>query len=422
MAEAWEQIGNDGLDDNLLIEASGLGDAGKLMKSGGTLQKVGSQYTTAVKVQEPRNLQQRAKMLLAEARIAGESFYYGWGTGDNKTIGPSIGLAMAAARVWGNCAVEPGPIQDTEDSWIMPVQFIDLETGFTLGRSFRQSKKWTVYGKFDAERKDDVRFQIGQSKAARNVVCNALPKWLIDAAVKEAQTGVRDRVQKFVNENGLVPAIDAVIGGLTRAGVSEAAILEKCEVAGREGMTIDHVVMLRGDLYALQNNTDRAETLFPMLAKSDVKTPTSELNDALDGDAPPTATEPETKKRRGRPKGAKNKPKPATPEPERDADGTVIGDGMEPPPGALPGDEPAQPAGATAQSAPEPTNAPADESIAAALPDGLETALGAAQAVSQVEEIRAQFESGAETPDVFAAIGAECERRANEIRAAYRGW
>lgn len=254
---------DNGITGDLLAQASDGGERGLDLRQ--PLQQVKTGYTTAVAVQQPRDLAVVHKRLMAEAKMAGESFYYGWGAGKDRIEGPSICLAMAAARCYHNSAVDILPLQETEDAWIFTAVFVDLETGFTLTRQFRQSKKWTVHGKFDAERKDDIRFQIGQSKAARNAVLNALPKWLIDAAVVESKQGVREKIEKFVAEKGLPAAVGLVITGLAKHGVKEEFVLEKCAVPKREGLTIDHIVMLRGDLYALDNGQEYASSLFPAM-------------------------------------------------------------------------------------------------------------------------------------------------------------
>jgi hypothetical protein len=273
------------IDHELLDAASGT----VAMDGSTALQQVKTGYTTAIKVQQPRQLTEVTKRLLAEANMAGECFYYGWGAGKERIEGASIGLAMAAARCFGNAAVDVLPVQETDDAWITTAVFVDLETGFTLSRQFRQSKKSVVHGKHDAERKDDIRFQIGQSKAARNVVLNALPKWLIDRAVEEAKAGTRARIEKYVADKGIAAAVDMVFKGLAKHGVLEPFVLEKCGVAKREAVEIDHLVMLRGDLYALDNGQDHAASLFPgMEEASGTKASKSKLNEQL-GEKPKNA-------------------------------------------------------------------------------------------------------------------------------------
>jgi hypothetical protein len=250
------------IDNNLLDAAS----SPVLPMDGNAIQQVKTGYTTAIKVQQPRQLVEVTKRLLAEANMAGECFYYGWGAGKDRIEGASIGLAMAAARCFGNSAVDVLPVQETPESWIVTAVFVDLET---------------------EERKDDIRFQIGQSKAARNVVLNALPKWLIDRAVEEAKAGTRARIEKFIAEKGIAAAVDMVFKGLAKHGVLEPVILDKCGVAKREAIEVDHLVMLRGDLYALDNGQDHATSLFPSMEDNGGKATKSKLNEKLEQEEKP---------------------------------------------------------------------------------------------------------------------------------------
>lgn len=275
-------------------ELVGQSNLPSVIEQGNALQQVRGSYTTAVAVQKPRGIEAVRKALLMESTLAGESFYYGWSAGGEKIEGASIGLAMAAARCWGNCAIEQLPVQETSQSWIFTASFVDLETGCTVCRQFRQSKKSVVHGKHDNERKDDIRFQIGQSKATRNVILNALPRWLIDQGKEAAMQGVRTRIESLIKAKGMAAATDAAVKALAKVGVPEAAILHKCEVAAVAGLTVDHLVMLKGDLCAIQNGQERADTLFPSLAvaEPEKRTKRSPLNDAIDPDAPFTHDEP----------------------------------------------------------------------------------------------------------------------------------
>ena len=212
---------------------------------------------------QKRDLQDVRKRLIEESRLMGESAFYGWGAGKDAIEGPSVKIAMAAVRCWGNCSVEAMPLQETHDAYVFTSRFIDLETGYTLERQFRQSKRSIVYGKHDEERKADIRFQIGQSKSARNVVLNALPEWLIDEAVDVAKEGVREKVENYIKANGIAAAVDMVVRGLVKAAVPEPLILTKCGKAKREALTVDDIVMLRGCLKAIQDGAERASELFP---------------------------------------------------------------------------------------------------------------------------------------------------------------
>lgn len=254
-----------------------MADGGEMERAitneGMAIQRVQTMYATAMAVQKPRVLHRVEKSLLDEASLAGESFFYGWGAGKDTIEGPSVDLAMAAFRAWGNCAIEMQPVQETPGAWIFTATFVDLESGVSLPRQFRQSKQWKVYGKLDEERKADVRFQIGQSKAIRNVILNALPKWLISKAMDRAHDGVKAKLQEFIDkhgggEKGFAEAINLVLRGLEKVGVDEARVLARFGLAKREGIDIDKLIILRGDLTAIVDGRDFANELFPAIGEN----------------------------------------------------------------------------------------------------------------------------------------------------------
>lgn len=172
------------------------GGAPMMPPAGQTGMQIKTQYMTAVRVQVPRDLDTVRKNVLKEAAFEGESFFYQWTVKskqpdgsyrDDIIEGMSIDGAMIVVRNWGNCALE---ISDQEgvNYFKFLSTFVDAESGFTLQRLFRQRKS-EKHGKFDAERALDIAYQIGQSKAQRNVIDKAAPSWLIRdamAAAKEA--------------------------------------------------------------------------------------------------------------------------------------------------------------------------------------------------------------------------------------------
>jgi hypothetical protein len=114
------------------------------------------------------------------ASAAGDDFFYSWSTknrdGTKGVVeGPSIKCANAVSRIFGNCTVKVR-VFDMGANWVFYAQFYDLETGYVLERPFQQ-RKGQKTGMGDADRQLDIVFQIGVSKAARNVVCNALSEF-----------------------------------------------------------------------------------------------------------------------------------------------------------------------------------------------------------------------------------------------------
>ena len=237
-----------------------------------TQQRVQTQYVTAMSVQLPRSLDVVRKQFLEEARLMGEGGYYGWGVGKDRIEGPSQAMAYAAARCWGNCAVDQLPLEESRDAWIFTSVFVDCETGFTLTRKFRQSKRWTVYGKLDPDRKDDIRFQIGQTKGDRNVILKALPKWLIDQGMDEAKAGAREKLEQYIKKHGLPAAIDYALKELAKLGIDETRVCFKFSVAKTSALSLDNLVIIAGDIKALQQGQEYPEAIYPDPASDDQAT------------------------------------------------------------------------------------------------------------------------------------------------------
>lgn len=238
--------------------------AAQTLHAGGAMQQVRTQYTTAVMVQKPRQNSVVENRIIAEAKIAGSAFFYGWGAGKNRIEGPSVECAMAAVRCFGNCAIDMQPVQDLGDSWVMTAVFVDLETGMNVSRQFRQSKNWEVHGKHNEERKDDMRFQIGQSKAIRNVVLNCVPKWLIRKAMDAAKSGVHEKIVKQIERDGHGAVAQKAVSILKDSfRVSKDRVLEKFGRAAIEALSVEDLVIIEGDIDAMRNSLDTSDTLYP---------------------------------------------------------------------------------------------------------------------------------------------------------------
>lgn len=329
---------NQALEGDLVETNGDNGVVAHTLASGRALQQVRTSYVTAVAVQKPRELIRVEKKLLEEARLAGESFYYGWGVGKNRIEGPSIELATAAARCWGNCATEMAPVQDMPTAWIFTASFIDLETGYTRTRQFRQSKNWTVHGQMDDERKTDIRFNIGQSKAERNVILKALPGWLIDKAMAAAKSGVREMIEGYIKKNGLPAAIDIAMRALEKHGIKEDRVCAKFGLAAATALDLDALVVIKGDLHAIESGQERAEALFPSVEELAGKSKTEQLKDKLKAGQQPE--KPKAEATTAPPSAPAEKAEPnAKTSSATDNGGPVNAEGSAPSPEREPGDD-----------------------------------------------------------------------------------
>lgn len=112
--------------------------------------------------------------------------------------GASIKLANDVARIYGNCEVDTRVI-DLGPSWLIYARFTDFESGYALTRPFQQNKNASKMGGSDSDRRLDIAFQIGVSKAIRNVVVNALQTFS-DFAFEAARNSLIDKIGKDVKK------------------------------------------------------------------------------------------------------------------------------------------------------------------------------------------------------------------------------
>lgn len=200
---------------------------------------------------------QRVKVL---AQMAGEDYCYRFPVktkdGGKKFIeGPTIQLANDLAREYMNNMVDVRAVEQPT-CWLFYARFVDFETGFCLTRAFKQRKSQKTMNT-DAERAEDIVFQIGQSKAIRNVVVNALQTFA-DFAFREA----RGSLVKQIGDN-LPGWIDKMRRGITEKKYD----LKRIEAA--VGNTIDKwlapdVARVLAELKSIQDGMATFEDIYPL--------------------------------------------------------------------------------------------------------------------------------------------------------------
>lgn len=221
--------------------------------------------------QYPRDLGQVQARCLAEAKLAGDLFYYHWDvssedkeTGNRRQSaieGPSIDLALCAIRNFGNARVGQRPMIETPTAYIFTAVIFDYETGFVYERTFRQSKEYTVYGRMDKFRKEDIRFQIGQSKASRNAILNYLPAGLIDRMMEAAKNSVREQIENRIKKDGIEKVKAEIMAALVKAGASKEIVEQRIGLL-MEDWDGEILTMLTGDLKAIKRGTETVESLY----------------------------------------------------------------------------------------------------------------------------------------------------------------
>ncbi len=239
-------------------------DATDLVLNGETMLQQKTPYCTAVQVIKPRQLKIVKEMVLSEVELEPESCYYLWNvkdkhspTGEKEVCGPTIGLEMSIARNFGNCAIDI-EIQERSDSYIFIPAFLDLESGFTFRRAFRQNRTQYLGSKYDPERAEDMRFQIGQSKAIRNVIRNATPKALSNIAIEKA----RDLVRNHITADGIEKTRENVILAFKLLNISTEQLAEYTQISDPAKWNIDVLERLITIGKAIKNGDTSIEEIF----------------------------------------------------------------------------------------------------------------------------------------------------------------
>jgi hypothetical protein len=221
-----------------------------------------SSYQTAIQVIRPRNLQDVERRCLIEAAMAGDSYYYSWKQGGEIIEGLSVGAALSMVRNFGNCAIECKVVEQPL-CYVFEGVFIDLETGFNLIRPFRQNKtspkKKDGGDVYKGERGTDIIFQIGTSKAMRNAVLNALPKFLADKVFAEAKKNVRSKIETM----GIEKAKLMILKKAAALGISQERVEE--QYGKEKAWDIEGVIQITSALRAVEDGLEKDIELFPLL-------------------------------------------------------------------------------------------------------------------------------------------------------------
>lgn len=272
-------------------------------------------FVTAQLVQHPRRIPAVVGKLREMAMVGSERFYYRWDVknadGTKKPVeGLSIKGANSLAMIYGNCSVDVDG-RETETHYYIKATFIDLESGANMTREFRQRKSMNLGKRMDKDRAEDIAFQIGQSKAIRNVITNALDPFAAEM-LEFAQKGVLARIDKNPEK-----AMAWILETASSHNVSLAR-LELYVARPKAEWVAAHMAKLYGALNALEDGMDTANNIFAEGAAPEVKSgETIEgRTDIVDG----TQASGQTPRESARKPAAKTKPAEKPTEGQKPAD------------------------------------------------------------------------------------------------------
>ena len=284
----------------------------------------------AVERDESRVLQ-RLKTLCA---MNAHRYIYSWAVKDKRnrrevTIsGGTIKMANDLARSYGNCVVDIRAF-DHRDHWLFYARFVDLETGYSLTRPFQQRKSQDMGTGMDAERRRDMTFQIGASKAIRNVVLNAL-----DAYAEFMKEECENKLLSWIENNA--DKANAWISQMLQKHEINLPRIEAVVGRPRAKWTVRDVARVMTELRGVEDGMQSAEDLYP--SDQDAAAVTAEKEKAkaeAAAAAEPEKPKPEKRKPTAKKAAAKKapakKPEPK-PEPEPEPEPEESDDDGEPEP------------------------------------------------------------------------------------------
>jgi len=237
--------------------------------------QVKTAYTTAMVVPKARSITEVFGKMKEEAGLAGDSFYYSWMVYDKTKgrkvpiEGGSIDMARAFARNYGNNALDV-KCEETITHYIFTVTFIDLESGLTLPRIFRQRKGQIISGKMDRGRQEDMVFQLAQSKAIRNAILQVMPQWMIETLIALAKDSELQSIDEYHN---IVEARSKIVDFFYDYGISPERI-EAERKKPVDKITAKDIVDLRAMARSVKDGEVTADSLFPEI-ESELKKPES---------------------------------------------------------------------------------------------------------------------------------------------------
>lgn len=213
-------------------------------------------------------------------KVNGDSYYYGWFVNDKKLKkkvwieGPTIKMAMDLARVYGNNQIDVRVIENAE-SWIFYARFVDIETGYSITRAFQQRKSQRSQDTDDIARQQDMAFQIGQSKAIRNVIIAALGTFA-DVAMAAAKESIIKRFEK--NIDGAREAIRVL---LTEMAIDHKRVEENCGLSTKD-WTPAVAAKVWEQIQAIKNGVASLDEVFPSKDQKHIENKPAQTLDDLE--------------------------------------------------------------------------------------------------------------------------------------------
>lgn len=234
-----------------------------------TIQRTNMNFVQMIGIPKPRDWNKVENAALREAAIAGDEFYYSWKQGGSIVEGLTIGAAISLFRSLGNGYTTAVVANETKDAYYINGVYIDIENNIVIERPYKQSKesKKTKDGKdiYQGSRGDSVLFSIGVSKAMRNAILSAVPKWLIKKVMHKAKEGITNKIEKM----GVVKAQEYAVKKLEALKIP---LVRVESVFGKvKAWDTVKLVSISSAITAIENGYESADELFPLTQEEKLK-------------------------------------------------------------------------------------------------------------------------------------------------------
>lgn len=175
---------------------------------------------------------------------------------DGKVIeGPSARFAEVVASAWGNCRAGARIVDQGDEFVTAQGVFHDLERNVAITYEV-QRRIVTSKGKRYSADMIGVTANAACSIALRNAILKGVPKAFWADMYAAARRVVAGDVKTLANRR------DEAMKAFVIFGVTDAMIYSLLGVKGKEDITIEHLVVLKGTLTALQEGDTTAEQIF----------------------------------------------------------------------------------------------------------------------------------------------------------------
>jgi hypothetical protein len=238
-------------EDGVVTEAPDIGTLAVLNKS-----EIDQQVTTAKRF--PRSIvkfrNEALQLATLDEQTAAECIYAL--PRDGKTIeGPSARFAEIINYAWGNTRAGARTISEEGEFVKSQGLFYDLEKNTAI--SYEVSRR--IIDKNGKRYKADMigtTSNAACSIALRNAVLKGIPKALWSPIYKAARSVVAGDVRTLANRR------EEALKSFVIFGITPEMIYATLQIKGKEDITIDHMVVLRGILTAIQEGDTTPEQAF----------------------------------------------------------------------------------------------------------------------------------------------------------------